>query len=374
MILTLALSHGCNLRCSYCYAGEKFERRMDPAIMGKALDLAFSHPDPVVRVAPFGGEPLLQMDLLEVMADQAKQRARRSGKDLRFTMTTNGTLLTDTRLDLLERDGYSVTVSLDGDRESHDSARVYADGRGSFDDVMAGMRRAVARLGHVRTVSVVHPGNIERLEASFDHVASLGVRQMSFNPDFDSQWTEDRVDRLCTFLGALADRVIAHYRAGNDFTVQPFHAKIVSRLKNGFSCADRCDFGCSEVAVAPSGRLYPCDRLIGEDGAAQRDVVIGHVDGGVDAARVSALKTRKDTPRTDCAGCAIIDRCQWWCGCVNRALTGRVDGLSGALCSIEQAVVRQADRIASTLFAERNAPFMTRYYVAAAAAMQGARA
>ena len=369
MNLTLSLNHRCNLRCTYCYAGEKFNRRMPLEVAEKALELAFSYPSNVVRVLLFGGEPLLELELLEAVSAATRAKAKATGKLARLGLTTNGTQLKDRALDLLDEYDFNVTVSLDGDREAHNSARVMPNGKGSFDAVVKGIRRAQERLGSVRTISVVHPGNLARLPESFDLVASLGITRMAFNLNYDAKWEEEQLEDLERGYEAMADRVIEHYRRGVDFTVQPFHAKIVSRLKGGFAPGDKCDFGCKELAVAPSGRIYPCDRLIGEDGAAQDEVVIGDVDTGVQVARVSAMKDPKDQPKADCEGCAIVDRCMWWCGCVNKALTGRVDEVSGLLCAVEQMIVRASDRIATTLFAEGNRPFFARYYLAAANAL-----
>jgi uncharacterized protein len=362
MNLVLSLTHQCNLRCTYCYSGPKETRRMSPQVLERALDLGFDTADPLVYVLPFGGEPLLEPGLIEAMAVGAKARADRTGKRLRLGLTTNGTLLTEGRLDLLERHGFRVTVSLDGDRAAHDCARVLPDGRGSFDDALAGLRRARRRLGEVRVSAVVHPGNAARLGDSFDCFADEGVTWVSFSPDYSAPWDAAALADLAGGTERLADRVIARYRAGVDVAVQPLHGKVVSRLKEGYAPRDRCDFGCGEVAVAPSGNLYPCDRLIGADGPEQADVLIGHVDTGIDVARVAALRSVKDTAEPECQRCAIVDRCQWWCGCQNRAMTGRIDTPGDLLCHFEQAAVQAADRVAATLFAEDNAPFVRRYY------------
>jgi len=334
--LTLALTHRCNLRCTYCYAGKKFRRTISKDVICKGLDIAFKHPSPRLQVSFFGGEPLLEPDLIDYAAIETKKRAKATGKSFLLSMTTNGTRFTEANLDLIERHKIHVAVSLDGDREAQNSARVWPNGRGSFRSVDAGLRRALARLGRVDSISVVHPKNVHRMPDSFSYLASLGVRRFAFNMDYDSEWTEEAILQLERSVDELMDRALDHYRAGNNFTIGPYHAKIVSRLKGGFCDQDQCDFGCAEIAVAPSGRIYPCDRLIGEDGPDQEDLVIGHVDNGVDAERVWALKKPKDEVKPDCEGCAIIDRCMWWCGCVNHTLTGKVDEVSGLLCHIEQ--------------------------------------
>ena len=362
MKMELALTHRCNLDCSYCYAGPKSDRAMTLETACKALDLAFSHPHDQVRIAPFGGEPLLEMALVDAIAEEARQRAVQTGKQVRFTMTTNGTLLTEENLDPLERHRFRLVVSLDGDQPAHDAARRFADGSSSWQATVDGLCRARDRLGTRRTLSVVHPGNVERMGETFDFLTSLGVNQMSFAIDYHARWTEEDVAALRAGFEAATDRAIERFRAGEDVIMRPLHGKISRRLKRGLVLGTRCRFGRGELAVAPSGRLYPCERLIGPDGPEQRQLAIGDVDRGIDLARVTALRTCGNQPPGDCLRCAVMEQCMWWCGCVNHALTGRVDQVGGLLCQTEQIVIAAADRLASTLHAERNGPFMAHYY------------
>lgn len=368
MDLTLSLNHRCNLRCTYCYGGRKQNRPMSMEVARKGLDLAFARPTPITHVLFFGGEPLLEPERIDAIATEARGRGVQAGVTVRFGLTTNGTLLTDERLAMLERHRALVTVSLDGIEPAHDSARLAPGGRPTFKKVVKGLRRTLDRLGVARTISVVHPGNVQHMPESFDFIRSLGVRHLAFNVDYSADWSEADIERLGAAYEGLADRALARYRAGDDFVVRPLHSKIVSQLKGGFSDEDKCDFGCRELAVAPSGNIYPCDRMIGEDGPAQKDVVIGHVDTGLDWRRLFALKRPKDEVKSDCEGCTLLRRCTWWCGCVNRAVTGRVDGVGGLLCKVEQHTIRAADRLAATLYAEANPPFVARYYTAAARA------
>lgn len=328
----------------------------------KALDIGFAHPSPGLRLHYFGGEPLLEFELMKRVATEAQRRSRETNKPLRMGLTTNGTILSSESIEFLNKYKFNVTISIDGVKRAHDSNRRFADGRGSFDVVKKGLEAAIEGLGRVNTLSVIHPDTLEDLPASFDLIASYGVRRIAFSLDYDAEWDEAALTHLEESLQRLADRAIAHYRKGNYFTIQPFHTKIVSRLKGGLHAEDRCDFGCAELAVAPSGNLYPCDRLIGEDGPAQDDIRIGHVSTGVDSVKVRELKQAKDSTKPECRGCAVVDRCVFWCGCVNRALTGRVDQVCGLLCRFEKMGIRIADRMASTLFAERNVPFISRYY------------
>jgi uncharacterized protein len=366
MKLTLVLDHACNLRCSYCYAGRKLDRRMCDAVALAALDLAFERPRPYVRVGLFGGEPLLAPELIDRVARQARERAERSGTKLRLTLTSNGTLLDEELLALLRRHKIWLTISLDGDREGHDLARRSADGEGSWERAVAGLRLARERLGSARTLSVLHPGNAHLAGRALAFVAAEGVDQASFYVDFGATWDEAALERLEQGTNELVDRAIELFRAGRDLVLRPLHGKIVTRIKGDLAPRRRCGFGQGELAVAPSGRLYPCERLVGDDGPDRSELVIGHVFEGLDDAKVCGMSRVRDLPRPDCQGCALLDRCSWSCGCVNHAITGSVDGGSGLLCRVEQLSIAAADRLAATLYAEANPLFLRRYYQAAA--------
>lgn len=363
MKMELALTHRCNLRCAYCYAGAKSDRTMSLETARKALDLAFDHPHEHVRIAPFGGEPLLEAALVDAVATEAKERSRRTGKKVRFTMTTNGTLLTTENLEMLGRHGFRIVVSLDGDRLAHDAARVFADGSSSWEATVAGLERAREHLGTRRTLSVVHPGNVRRLSESFDSLVSLGVNQLSLSIDYSAPWSDEDLVALREGFETITDRVIALYRRGEGVVVRPLHGKIRRRIRGDLVPTTRCRFGLGEFAVAPSGRLYPCERLIGADGPPEQELSVGHVDQGIDVPCVHALRGCKNRSREQCASCSVQDQCMWWCGCVNHALTGQIDGVSGTLCETEQIAIAAADRLASTLVSERNASFLGTYYL-----------
>ncbi|GMV41300.1 MAG: hypothetical protein AMXMBFR64_30160 [Myxococcales bacterium] len=372
MNVSLTLDHWCDLRCTYCYTGFKSRRPMSLDVAEKALRRAFARPEPLTRVSFFGGEPLLALDLLDTIATRARELADQAGVRVCFAVTTNGTQLATGRsevFDVLRRHRVLVTVSIDGDEAAHDAGRRGPGGHGSFERVVAGLRLAKERLGPVRTLSVVHPGNVRRLPASFAFLRSLDVRQLAFNLDYSAHWDAESIGELDQAYVELADNAIAAFRAGEDFVLRPFHTRIVSQVKGGWPEEGRCDFGSKDLAVAPSGRIYPCDRLIGEDGPREEPLVIGHVDTGVDLHRLLALRRPKDQLKPDCEGCALDRRCVWWCGCINHAATGRTDGVEGLLCHTEQVVIREADRVATTLFAEGNTAFFSRYYLAAAKAV-----
>ena len=364
MQVVLFLDHACNLRCGYCYNGRKFTRTMPIEVARKGVDMALSGP-PARRslLTFFGGEPLMHLPLMAEIAGYARDEAARRNRRLRTVVVTNGTLLDRAASDFVVANDIYLGVSIDGCREAHDAARVQPDGRSSYDTIVRNLRTHLAR-GEgpgVRVVAVITPANVAFLGRSLDALLDLGLRNVAMNIDYEAAWDDDARGRFDEALTALGDRYVAAHRRGLPFTLKLIDDKIETHLRGGYACGDRCDFGCDEVTVAPSGRLYPCERLVGTDD--RDDLVIGHVDTGIDPARRDALVAEKNRVIEGCADCALLGRCMHWCGCVNHAMTGSVGEVSGLLCWFEQRVIEQADRCAGILHAEGNDGFRRRFYV-----------
>jgi uncharacterized protein len=295
------------------------------------------------RVSFFGGEPLLEMDLVRRVVAHTREEAARREAPVSFLLVTNATLLTARRLGWFLEQGVALAASLDGDAPAHDATRRHADGRSSHAEVVAHLRPLLQARPRTRILAVIDPRNVEHLPASFEFLRSLGARTLSMNVNYEADWDEPARERFLLALRELGERYVQAWREGGGFALNLLDSKIVTHLKGGFSCRDRCDFGCEEIAVSPRGRLYPCDRLVGGD---DRDDLVA----------------AKNRPSEDCAACALRPRCMHWCGCVNHAMTGRVDEVSGLLCWFERRIIEEADRCAGILYSEGVPAFLERFF------------
>ena len=358
--LTLCLTHDCNLRCRYCYGGAKSKRHLTRAVGRTALARAFARATERLHLVFFGGEPLLRWTTLTTLTEDARRGAAEAGLALRPTLTTNAMLLTDERAAWLTQRDFVVAVSCDGTKEAHDANRVDPRGRSSHARTVAGLRRALAAGPGVRTILVLHPANVDRLAESLAFLHELGAADFVVNPDWSADWSAAELrERWAAAYEAAARTWSAAHRAGRPFWLSLLDDKIATALKGGYTAAERCDLGRRNLVVAPSGRLYPCDRLVGED----RDerFVLGDVATGPDPARVAALVERTCRMPPDCLECGLASRCRNRCACANLALTGALETPSETLCFHEQLAVRVADEAAQTLFAERSPTFLRRY-------------
>lgn len=367
MKLSLFVNHRCNLRCTYCYNGRHFDRPMPIATARRAIDFGLeSDQQGYLLLAFFGGEPLLEIELIEQSADYAAEQAAKRGKKLFLAISTNGTLLDERRLRLLSSRGFHVQVSFDGAPAAHDLTRRFANGRSSHARIEANLRRLLAEGFAPRVISVIDPRTAPLLGESFEYLMDLGVPHIYFAPNYLGDWSEEACDRFEAALADLADRWAKRLRAGQDVRLDPLNGKVVTHVVPGSSAKVACPFGADEVAIAPTGRIFPCDRLVREDDPAS-PVCIGDLDRGLDLARRDALLAEKAVLDPECEACELRPRCMHWCGCANYETTGSPGKVSPLLCWFERCFIAEADRVGSQLFAEQTPAFLQRFYLRGAA-------
>jgi uncharacterized protein len=355
--VTLVLTHDCNLACDYCYAGAKVQRRMSPEIAQKAVDLAFVDDPKRAQLSFFGGEPLLAYELLLRSAEQARSEARARGIELKMSVTTNGTLLDDARARELAALDVYVALSIDGTREAHDAGRPLRGGGSSFEQVTRGLDVLVRRAMPFETISVVTPQNAHLVGETVEYLFAAGVPRVGLNPCYEAAFTDDELAGWERGLERAADAMIAWYRKGRIVSVTIFDNKILAAIKGGLASGDKCSLGQTSVAVAPSGNLYSCERLVADD--ENLADVMGHVDSWKPIAEDACPR---GPVNDECGPCGERWRCGSFCACSNRAETGRSDLAGGTQCWHERTTARIADRIAETLWEERNTPFIAWFY------------
>lgn len=359
--LTLFLNHRCNLGCRYCYNGAPFDRAMDLDTALRAVEFGFERAGTgFLILAFFGGEPLLEMDLIERVVAHAKPIAERRKTRLAFSVSTNATLLDERRVAFLKEHAFQVQVSLDGGRAAQDANRRFLGGESSFEAASAGLRRVLEAGLHPRVVAVMDPANTPFLRESFASLVATGVHLVHFAFNSDGDWKADAKASFEKEIAGLADDWAAALRSGVDVRLDPLEGKVISQLVRGTKAPTRCGFGRCEFAVSPTGAIYPCDRLVKRDD--DERIRVGHLDTGLDRAKMRALEAARGDIAPECKVCALRSRCTLSCGCRNYEQTGNVGRISPLLCWYERTVTAEADRVANAMFAERHPAFIRRFY------------
>ncbi|MFB0535860.1 MAG: radical SAM protein [Anaerolineae bacterium] len=349
MKVALSLTHRCNLSCRYCYSGKAFKKDMSFATAQKIVDFAVDITPPGQRIefGFFGGEPLLRSDLMKEITSYIREQEREARKPVRLSITTNGTLLTQPILDFFKEENVDLCISIDGPAHVHNLNRCYKDGQGSFDEVVRTLHLAMERLGTLQVNAVYGPDTIDFLLESVSFFTQLGVSVIHLNPNICASWGEDTYSKLQEFYMQIADHYIQSYQYRQEIAVNLIDSKIIVLLKGGYEIADKCGMGETEWGFAPSGNIYPCERLIGEDN--DSSTCLGNIHTGLDLMRRCSLLKQRGNHNEECKTCDLQKYCMNWCGCTNYYMTGHTNLAGPMICESEKAAIQAAKHVLITL-------------------------
>lgn len=353
---TLFLTQRCNLACDYCYVG-KTKDRMSLDAATRIVDFAFQNTPTSedIDIGFFGGEPLLEFPLLEEVTLLIKAHTRYDPCRVKLSVVTNGTLLSAEIVRFLQRHRVALTISCDGPPAVHDKYRRFPDGGRTSALVENGIRTAIAVLGRVPVNAVYRPDTIERLPDVIDYLSSLGVRQIYLNPDFSASWTEKETARVPPIYQAIAERYMNFYRQGLPHFISLIDSKITVMLRGGYQPLERCRMGTGEFAFAPSGDIFPCERLVASEPG---EHVIGSTNGLIRIGPLRDYFAAGPAINAPCILCGLREYCVNWCGCSNYFMTGHYNRVSPFLCVSERTLMELAVLVFRSLESELGPTFM----------------
>ena len=346
---SLGLTHDCNFSCRYCYAGEKSRKDM-------SIDTAKKIVDYVMEITPdgrkielgfFGGEPLLRIDLIWKIIDYIRKKEQMTGKVVSLDVTTNGTLLTQDILGLFKEKRVNLCVSIDGRAQVHNMNRRYRDGRESYEDVVRGLKLAIKQLDSVQVNAVYGPDTIDFLPDSASFLNQLGVPVIHLNPNISANWDENTISKLRGVYMQIANQYIQSYKQGHEIAINLIDSKIIVFLSGGYKVTDKCGMGETEWGFAPSGNIYPCERLIGDD--TDTTFCLGNIHTGLNLNRRCTLLKHRGNRNKECGTCAFQIYCMNWCGCTNYYMSGHTDLTGPMMCESEKAAIQAAYQVLFSL-------------------------
>ncbi|TAN60639.1 4Fe-4S cluster-binding domain-containing protein [bacterium] len=343
MKYTLSVTNSCNLSCKYCYIGKKNDV-MGLNIVEEIIKFIFKYTPKTERIEIgfFGGEPLLELGLIKGIASRVESHPSFDPDRVEFTLTTNGTLLNEEAARFINKRSIAYCVSCDGPPEVHNANRRFKNGRASSPLIERNLKRALDLFPSVLVNAVYTPTTLSKLPSVVDYFSSLGLKQMYLSPDFSADWSKDDIALLPEVYNNVADRYIEFYRVGRPHFINLIDLKITAMLRGGYQATERCSMGRGEFAFAPSGNIYPCERLIGNDDGVTH--CIGNILTGLNASGMACKTAEGGEVNARCAVCAIKEYCMNWCGCSNYFSSGFYNRVSPFLCASERAAITAAHR------------------------------
>ena len=376
--LCLHVSHACDLTCSYCFAGQgRFNGPsglMSEEVGKRAIDFLIDNSGTRhnLEVDFFGGEPLLNFEVVKNIVNYARFRESETNKKFRFTLTTNGMGITDEVIDFANRECHNVVLSLDGRKEIHDRERTTADGRGSYEIIVPKFQRMVAArtgkdCGDVKIADIptwiargTDTGNTNYyMRGTFTHynpdftndifhMTDLGFRELSMEPvvtDRDSEFalTEDDLPVLLEQYEILSKEMLRRQPV-DPFTFYHYmldlgHGPCIYKRISG------CGSGTEYFAVTPQGELYPCHQFVGEP-----EYLMGDIWNGILRTEVrDEFKMCNVYARSECDNCWAKLYCSGGCAANSYHAAGSILGIYDYGCTLfkkrmECAIMMQVAR------------------------------
>ena len=354
--LCLHIAHDCNLACKYCFAeeGEYHGRRalMSFEVGKKALDFLIANSGNRVNLEVdfFGGEPLMNWDVVKQLVEYGRSREKKCNKKFRFTITTNGVLLNDEIMDFCNREMSNVVLSLDGRKEVNDRMRPFRNGSGSYDLIVPKFQKFAESRG---TKDYFVRGTFTRNNLDFSkdvlHFADLGFKKLSIEPvvaDPKEPYSirEEDLPKIMEEYDRLAKEFIKREKEGRGF--QFFHFMI--DLNQGPCVAKRlsgCGSGTEYLAVTPWGDFYPCHQFVGME-----DFLLGNVDEGITNTKVrDEFKLCNVYAREKCRDCFARFYCSGGCAANAYNFSGDITGAYEIGCAMQKKRIECAIMIRAAL-------------------------
>lgn len=339
--LCLHVAHTCNLNCSYCFASQgKYhgDRGLMSFEVGKrALDFLVENSGSRrnLEVDFFGGEPLMNWQVVKDLVMYARSIEKQVNKNFRFTLTTNGVLIDDDVIEFANREMHNVVLSLDGRKDIHDRVRVDYNGNGSWEKIVPKFQKLVSARGnkdyYMRgTFTHANPDFTNDINVMLD----LGFDQLSMEPvvcasDDEAALTQDDLPIVLEQYEILAKDMLKKDREGKDYTF--YHYMI--DLKGGpciYKRISGCGSGTEYMAVTPWGDLYPCHQFVGEE-----KFKLGNVFDGVTNNDVRENFRRCNVyARPECNDCWAKLYCSGGCAANAYHATGDITGVYKYGCEL----------------------------------------
>lgn len=354
--LCLHIAHDCNLACKYCFAeeGEYHGRRalMSFEVGKKALDflIANSGQRRNLEVDFFGGEPLMNWQVVKDLVAYGREQEKIHNKNFRFTLTTNGVLLNDEIMDFCNKEMANVVLSVDGRKEVHDRMRPFRSGAGSYDLVMPKFKKFADSRNqeryYVRGTFTHH--NLDFSKDVLD-LADQGFKQISVEPVVAQDSEEyalkkEDIPKICEEYDRLAAEMVKREKEGKGFTF--FHYMI--DLTGGpcvYKRLSGCGSGTEYLAVTPWGDLYPCHQFVGNE-----KYLMGNVDEGITKTEiVDEFKCCNVYTKEKCRNCFAKFYCSGGCAANSYNFHGTIQDAYDIGCELQRKRVECAIMIKAAL-------------------------
>ena len=340
----LNIIHACNLRCKYCFADEGeyngHKGKMSLETAKKAIDYVVKRSGPRrnIEIDLFGGEPTMMMDTIKEIIAYARENEAKWNKKIRFTMTTNATLLTDEMMDYMDKELENIILSIDGRKEVNDKVRIRFDGKGSYDQILPNIKKMVAKRDKTKAHTVRGTFTRENLDFYEDvkMMVDEGFREISIEPvvledGHPLALRREDLPKIFESYDKLYDELVQKKAEGKEFNFYHFKVDL-----NGGPCVYKrisgCGAGFEYVAITPQGEVYPCHQFVGKE-----EYKLGSIyDDTYDAELGKKFKKAHIYNKPKCRNCWARFYCSGGCQANNIAFNNDINNPYDIGCEMQK--------------------------------------
>lgn len=383
--VTWQVTDECNLVCSYCYQVNKGHRVMSLETAKKMVDALLTgekgfgryvNPriSPAIMLEFIGGEPFLQVELIDQIVDYFRSQAIVTGSPwadrFKVSICSNGTLYFKPEVKRFiekHKAHLSFSVTIDGNKELHDSCRVFPDGSPSYDLAVAAAKDWMERGNFMGSKITIAPQNVRFLDQALRHMIGLGYDIIHANCVYEEGWTLEHAKELYRQMKSYADYVLEQDLVDKVycslFEEEMFHPKAEDDLQTW--CGGTGDM----LAMDPDGYLYPCIRYMESSlGTVREPLRIGHIDTGLglcpehrECIRCMKAVDRRTQSTEECFSCPIAEGCSY-CSAYNYQVFGTPDSRVTYICIMHKARSLANSYYWNSYYRKRNLPYRFKIY------------
>lgn len=352
--ITFIVTKDCQLACRYCYlVGKNTNERMPFEIAKQAIDYILSHENDFKEESVIwdfiGGEPFLEIDLIDKICDYIKTEMYRLNhhwfNSYRFSFSTNGINYDSEKVQAYiskNIEHLSIGITIDGTKKKHDLNRIYkGNGKGSYDDVVKNIPLWIKQFPISGTKVTISSADIPFICESVLHLYSLGIKEVSINCVYEDVWKEGDDKRFEKQLILLADSIISR-KLYEEYACSFFSERIGKPIDITTNNGNWCGAG-RMLSIDAAGTFYPCTRFAQYSLREKKALTIGNIRDGIDKNRLRPFLTldRSTQSSDECINCEVADGCAWCQGeNYDAAVTNTIFQRSTAICKMHKARVR----------------------------------